>query len=210
MKKSLLLLAFLFLPFSAFAWVDTDRICADDAKWGKSDDGINISYPWEKISVRTVFKIAYSQEKMPVYDENTRNRLYYMVNIREQKIDSSKNTRSELYEYDCQSKTPKLLLMLKIAENGESYYTIDYHNKWNLILAQKFFWMADGGTEKIVWYNIYQKKKLFDIKWNKKEGSVDWFANSKNSWYLYFTSTDFIGEGMIYRIDKQSQKITKL
>ncbi len=199
---------FILLPLWAFAWSDTDKICTDDTKWWKIYDTIQVSYPGESVDIHNMYKYFYTTDRNNSYNPAWDKKLYYAVNIKNK--NGTANSRSELYEYNCTTKTPKLLLNLKIYGNGESYYSIDYENNWNILIAQKFFWIAEWWTERIVAYNVYSKKKLFDLNWWSKEWAIDGFVDSKSSWYLYFSSEDYDHIGKIYQINKNSKKFTKL
>ena len=205
MKKYLLFLTFLFLPFSVFAWADTDRICADDTKQWKIIEKINVFYPWENPGVhKNIWKDYYTLERYNTYNPKGWDRLYYII---------FRAKGAELYSYDCDLRKPKLLLEIPINTDWENYYAIDYINDGNIILAWKEAWASEWTTQTIIAYNIYSNKKLFTVKrsnWVFWEGAVDWFVNSKNYWYLYFSSIDFYWVWTLYRIDKKTKKITKL
>ena len=205
MKKYLFLLIFL-LPISVFAWADTDRICADDAKWGKIYEYVSLAYPGRSVGTNAVYKYFYSTNR-DSYHPIWSTKLYYIVDI----INSS-NSRSELYSYDCESKTPKLLLTLKIHWDNESSYMINYENNGNIILVttQISFPGPEAPIERIVGYNVYSAKKMFDLNWFSRAWNIDGFIASKNSWYIYTSSEDYDHIGKLYQIDKKTKKITKL
>ncbi len=203
MKKFIFLIFFLF-PLATFAWVDTDRVCADDTKQWKINDIVNISYPTTSIRLLQLWKDYYTLERDNTYNPKGSDRLYYIVNLA---------TKSEVYTYDCKDKKPKLLLSLPINKDHEEYYAIDYINDGNLLIAWKTSGASEWDTQTIIVYNVYTNKRVVTIKNTKRmfgEGSVDGFVSGKWAWYLYFSSTDFDGIGSLYRIDKKTQKITKL
>lgn len=206
-----ILMLFLLFPISVFAGADTDAICANDALQWIIYQNINVSYPGESVSVDTVYKLFYTLERDNSYNPKWEYKLYYAVNIKRRGSQfESRNARSELYEYNCTTKIPKKLVDLRIYGDWSSYYTVDYENDGNLLIAQKYFGASEGWTERIVGYNVYSKKKIFDLKWFSREWKIEGFADTKKNWYIYFASEDFISKGTIYQIQKHSKKIIKL
>lgn len=102
----------MFLPFSLFAGVDTDRVCADVNLYGNlPNEKISVYYPGETVSVENLWKVG------SAVTDSENLRLFYVVNVK------SGNTysRSEVYAYNCATKKPSLLANLAIKSGYETY-----------------------------------------------------------------------------------------
>lgn len=213
MKKFIVLL-FLLTPFSAFAGVDTDRICGDDSKFWKISENITVSYPNEVATVwTTIWKIFYKTAP----NNNTivpewYVALYYVVNIG----DGQSNKRAELYTYNCSTKTPKLLLTITLDSQTEDYYNLDFVGNRSLAIVWRASGYSLGPTATIIGYDYYANKKLFSYKNKYKlfnEGTIEWFVSWKWAWYIYFVDEQYASEIIdekVYKIDKKTFKVTKL
>lgn len=106
-------------------------------------------------------------------------------------------------------RTPRFLTAFDL--HRDSYVMIDHQHGGTLLLAQKSLYGAtDGVTEKITAYHTPSIRRLFELKWNGKEGGVGGFVDSQKYWYLYFPIMNFSASGELYRIDKKTKKITQL
>lgn len=213
MKKFIVLL-FLFAPFSAFAGVDTDRICGDDSKYWKISENITVSYPNEVATVwSTIWKVFYrtAPTQNSTVPEGYQS-LYYVVNVG----DGQSNKRAELYTYNCSTKTPKLLLTANVDSQIEDYYNLDFVGNRNLVMIGRAYGSSIGPTATIIWYDYYAQKKLLSYKNKYKlfnEGTIEWFVSWKWAWYIYFVDEQYtsqIIDEKIYKIDKKTFRVTRL
>ena len=126
---------------------------------------------------------------------------------------------SELYSYDCDSKKPKMLLKIPVKrENKEyMYYEIDKILDDSIVLHGWMGAMMNQELYAIIVYDIQQSKKIFSIKNDgimPSFSTISWFTTGKDAWYIYLENFNDEGyspqSATLYRIDKQSQKITKL
>ena len=214
MKKSLFFLAFLFLPFSVFAWTDTDRICVDNWLWWQTTEMISVNYPWVSVQTSSPWKIA---RNIPATNQTSIN-LYYAVNIFDSK-NPNILIRSELYSYDCDSKKPKILLKIPVnRENKEyMYYEIDKILDDSIVLHWWMGAMMDQELYDIIVYDIKKSKKIFSIKNGgilPSFSTISWFTTGKDAWYIYLENLNDEGyspqSASLFRIDKKTKKITKL
>ena len=145
-------------------------------------------------------------------DPNEYYSLYYIVNIRG-KMGSTSYSRSELYAYNCKTKNPTLLLTIDLSKDNADYYDVDYFNGTTLLVVWRSAGMAIWPTEKILWFDIITKRKLFTLNNIPEvfpEGKILWFISGKWAWYIYYDSANYTGISQLYRIDKKTKKITKL
>jgi hypothetical protein len=218
MKKYLIVVL-----ISIFAWIssvsageDTDAICNDDSQYWLIHKSIQVSYPDEETSVERIIKKNDSPYNGMLEISREYNTLYYVVNIRDKENPRS-FSRSELYSYNCKTKSPKQLLKISIDhKNSEHSYDVSNLDGNNLILI----WMTEPGMiewtiRKIIGFNISSNIKIFTIKKAFENLYIDGFVSGKSAWYLYFTdsssatiNSDSLNE--LYSIDKKSKKITKL
>ena len=209
MKKFFLFLLFLF-PFSAFAWTDTDKMCTDSNKNWHISESIHVAYPGENVFVNDVWK---------VYAPNPKNglaewiiKLYYVVTVVEK--DWTTNNRSELYSYNCTTKTPELLLNLLINKAREEYYHLDFMNSHNLVLT----WRASGigwwSIATIIGFDTSKNTTFLTYKSNYldwgNEGDITGLVNGKTAWYLYYSPQWRGSPDKIYSVSKKTKKLTEL
>ena len=204
MKKFLLFLLFLF-PFSAFAWTDTDRLCADDTKWWNLDStSVSVlvnATTWEQDAVYDLWKTK------PPWDQDGYNRLYYVV------LQSNwKNyTRSDIYMYNCTLKKPTLLLKLPIQKGFEST-SILYISQSHIVLTQASQGELSAPSNMIV-LDTNTNKKIFtlsNIDWYFNHiWAIRWFAEWTNAWYFIYDES-YTNEIRAYAIDKKTKKLKKL
>ena len=211
MKKLLLIILF-FLPISAFAWADTDRICADTTKWGDIYENITLAYPGENAFVHEIWK------KSTMIDgvATDKHSLYYVVELWKMNTTwyegSYTATRSELYTYDCDTKTPTILLRLWFLSD-ESGYSIDFISNDYIVIVWRPSGMENLKTSVVIGYDIKNNKKLFTYKNSNRfmpSWTVKWIIQWSTSWFLYFNSLYTKKEDSLYSIDKKTKKITQL
>lgn len=217
--KKYLVSAFVYI----FVWIssvsagaDTDAICSDESQYWLIYKSIEVSYPNEVTSVDRIIKENNSPYSWMLEISREYNTLYYVVNIRD-KENPRLFSRSELYSYNCKTKSPKQLLKITIdPKNNEHSYNVSILDGNNLILI----WTTEPGMiewtiRKIIGFNISSSKRIFTIKKAFENLNIDGFVSGKSAWYLYFTdssSATFYENTLneIYSIDKKSKKITKL
>ncbi len=213
--KKILLLLLLISPISVFAWVDTDRICADGTKQGiiRNETSFQVSYPGEIASVSWNIGKIFIFTKIHTMDVEGYYALYYIVNVGEWN-----KKRAELYTYNCETKNPKLLLNIPVNANKEDYYSLDFADNTSLVLVGRIYWMWNGPTETLIGYDIYKNQKLFSLK-NKNKfipvWEVQWFVSWNNSWYINFSpdgfqKTAYERNALLYKIDKKTKKAIQL
>ena len=87
-------------------------------------------------------------------------KLFYTVDLpNEYDIPGSVSPKSEFYSYDCASKTSTLILSMR----NNSYLSIAYRNVDDLIVTSSR--QGQAGVKKVLAYNIYSQKNLFELQW---------------------------------------------
>lgn len=201
MKKLLFFLLFL-LPFSVFAWEDTDRICQDTTKYGRLNwENISVNYPWEKVTIYdTIWKLWWPYDTPFV-------RLYYVVSIE----DWNYYSRSELYMYNCYTKKPTLLAKLPVWKNLETY-SIGYAWISQVVLVQYARNAMIPPLQNMIGINVTTKKRLFTLtnidKYFRFGWSIEGFAEWADAWYMTINHGYDIVEA--FRIDKKTRQFTRL
>lgn len=201
--KKIIFLFLMFLPFSLFAGVDTDRVCADTNLYGSlPNEKISVYYPWENVFITNLWKVTVWSV---IDSENLR--LFYVVNVHS----GDTYSRSEVYMYNCGTKKPSLIANLAI-KSGYEPYRLTYATKWEILLMQHSTGMLPPPST-IIGIDGKTSKRLFTIlnagSYFGRDWKVTWFASWINGWYFIYED-GYFNTSTFYKVDKISKKLSKI
>ena len=210
--KKIFLFLFILIPLSTFAWGDIDSLCTGSyAPSPFVDSYLSHDDTWKDISVHYLWKTWGNP-----YDERDFDRLYYFVHVTSDVANvsgelRSEYTRSDLYMYNCETKTSTLYLKLHILKGYEPYRIGFASNEYIVISGASMGMMTAPNI--IIGLDVEKKKRLFTLRWvewNFKHGwGFDGFSSWKDGWYFIYTD-GWERMNSIYKIDKKTKKIIKL
>lgn len=207
--------------YSAFAGTDTERICHSEQENGWMENGISVAYPGKKVVVEDVWRVSFSTENNIPY-----SKLYYVVNIYNQ--DGTTIERWELYEYNCVTKTPKMLrtfIQNKSNQYNEEYrFSIETITNEHILIKQWVVSSYDGTVEieSAFIFSIAKNRvivSVLDTGWLSFQCGIKSLIPWKDAtWYFYVEDVNcwllvpptYIRQAWIYKIDPKTRKITKL
>lgn len=229
MKKYIFLFAVLGMIFSqsAFAWVDTDKLCEHETDWLIHPyPSISVYYPERKTYIADVWK-WYIDEYATSSSDTSDKKLFYVVNI----YDTTGKYIEKwlLYEYNCFTKIPKQLKAFSSINQSQNenerynYFSIRSISNGYILIWEWYAEHSDMGLSGFYVYWLKEKRQMFpmikiDVVWWSEDVFYSYIYKSANNWYYVEVSYPIIpplarsSEPYItlYKIDPKTRKITKL